>query len=146
MTRRLAPVPGARMVNTIEWTPDGVVMIDQTKLPEEEAFLVCKDYQEVAHAIRRMVIRGAPAIGCAAAMGVAIGVLKARDEDLDASFGEICDTLAATRPTAVNLFWAIDRMRGAYKGLRERGAGAAEIRQALVDESRRILAEDIESN
>ncbi len=134
------------MVNTIEWTPDGVVMIDQTKLPEEEAFLVCKDYQEVAHAIRRMVIRGAPAIGCAAAMGVAIGVQKARDEDLDASFGEICDTLAATRPTAVNLFWALDRMRGAYKGLRECGAGAAEIRQALVDESCRILAEDIESN
>ena len=134
------------MVNTIEWTPDGVVMIDQTKLPSEETFLVCRDYIEVADAIRTMVIRGAPAIGCAAAMGVAIGVLKADDSDLDASFEEICTKLAATRPTAVNLFWAIDRMRGVYSGLRERGASLAEIRQALVDEACRVLEEDIESN
>jgi len=134
------------MVNTIEWTPEGVVMIDQTKLPSEETFLVCRDYVEVADAIRRMVIRGAPAIGCAAAMGVAIGVLNADDSDLDASFEDICDTLAATRPTAVNLFWAIDRMRGVFKGLRARGADLSEIRQALVDEARRVLEEDIESN
>ncbi len=134
------------MVNTIEWTPEGVVMIDQTKLPSEETFLVCRDYVEVADAIRRMVIRGAPAIGCAAAMGVAIGVLNADDSDLDASFVEICDTLAATRPTAVNLFWAIDRMRGVYNALRARGADLSEIRQALVDEARRVLEEDIESN
>ena len=134
------------MVNTIEWTPEGVVMIDQTKLPSEETFLVCRNYVEVADAIRGMVIRGAPAIGCAAAMGVAIGVLNADDSDLDASFEEICGTLAATRPTAVNLFWAIDRMRGLYKGLRARGADLSEIRQALVDEARRVLEEDIESN
>ena len=134
------------MVNTIEWTSDGVVMIDQTKLPSEETFLVCRDYVEVADAIRTMVIRGAPAIGCAAAMGVAIGVLKADDSDLDASFEEICATLAATRPTAVNLFWAIDRMRESYRALRDRGADLPEIRQALVDEACRVLAEDIESN
>ncbi|MDE0263596.1 MAG: S-methyl-5-thioribose-1-phosphate isomerase [Bryobacterales bacterium] len=134
------------MVNTIEWTPEGVVMIDQTKLPSEETFLVCRDYVQVAEAIRGMVIRGAPAIGCAAAMGVAIGVLNADDSDLDASFEEICATLAATRPTAVNLFWAIDRMRGVYEGLRARGADVSEIRQALVDEARRVLDEDIESN
>ena len=134
------------MVNTIEWTPEGVVMIDQTKLPSEETFLVCRDYVEVADAIRGMVIRGAPAIGCAAAMGVAIGVLNADDSDLDASFEKICDTLAATRPTAVNLFWAIDRMRAVYESLRVRGEGLSEIRQALVDEARRVLEEDIESN
>lgn len=134
------------MVNTIEWTSDGVVMIDQTKLPSEETFLVCRDYVEVADAIRTMVIRGAPAIGCAAAMGVAIGVLKADDSDLDASFEEICATLAATRPTAVNLFWAIDRMRESYRALRDRGADLPEIRQALVDEACRVLAEDVESN
>jgi len=134
------------MVSTIEWTPEGVVMIDQTKLPSEETFLVCRDYVEVADAIRTMVIRGAPAIGCAAAMGVAIGVLNADDSDLDASFEEICDTLAATRPTAVNLFWAIDRMRAVYESLRARGADLSEIRQALVDEARRVLEEDIESN
>lgn len=134
------------MVNTIEWTPEGVVMIDQTKLPSEETFLVCRDYVEVADAIRRMVIRGAPAIGCAAAMGVAIGVLKADDSELDTRFEEICDTLAATRPTAVNLFWAIDRMRGVYKSLRARGADLSEIRQALVGEACRVLEEDIDSN
>ena len=134
------------MVNTIEWTSDGVVMIDQTKLPSEETFLVCRDYLEVADAIRGMVIRGAPAIGCAAAMGVAIGVLKADDSDLDSSFEEICETLAATRPTAVNLFWAIDRMRGVYEGLRARGAALSEIRKALVKEACLVLDEDIESN
>ena len=93
------------MVKTIEWTPEGVVMIDQTVLPHEEVFLTCRNYEEVADAIKRMVIRGAPAIGCAAAMGVAIGVLRANDDNLDAEFETICDTLAKTRPTAVNLFW-----------------------------------------
>ena len=93
------------MVETIEWTADGVVMIDQTKLPREEVFVTCRTYQDVADAIRTMVIRGAPAIGVAAAMGVALGVEQ--DEDFDT----VCNTLAATRPTAVNLFWAIERMR-----------------------------------
>src|SRR5262249_27837880 len=93
------------MVETIEWTPAGVVMIDQTRLPREQVFVTCRTYLEVADAIRTMVIRGAPAIGVAAAMGIALGV--AEDEDFEA----VCSSLAATRPTAVNLFWAIDRMR-----------------------------------
>ena len=134
------------MVKTIEWTAGGVVMIDQTKLPAEEAYVKCRDHFEVADAIRTMVIRGAPAIGCAAAMGFAIGVLKASDEDLDAQVDEICEILASTRPTAVNLFWAIDRMRKLYRGLREQGVGLDLIRQRLVSEAQQVLTEDIASN
>src|SRR5882757_8534166 len=93
------------MVETIEWTTDGVVMIDQRLLPRQQVFVTCRTYQEVAEAIKTMVIRGAPAIGVAAAMGVALGVQQ------DADFETVCATLAGTRPTAVNLFWAIDRMR-----------------------------------
>src|SRR5215831_20641149 len=99
------------MVETIQWTPDGVVMIDQTRLPLEEKYVTCRTYTEVAGAIRDMIIRGAPAIGVAAAMGVALGVLHANEPDLDSQLNTICDTLARTRPTAVNLFWAIDRMK-----------------------------------
>src|SRR6266516_4574618 len=102
------------MVETIQWTDDGVVMIDQTRLPREEVYVTCRTYLEVADAIRSMVIRGAPAIGVAAAMGVALGVMHADAGDLDAQFQNICDTLARTRPTAVNLFWAIDRMTRVY--------------------------------
>src|SRR5258708_24558877 len=93
------------MVETIEWTGAGVVMIDQTRLPREEVFVTCRSYLEVAEAIRAMVGRGAPAIGVAAAMGVALGVQEGAD------FDAVCDTLAATPPTAVNLFCAIERMR-----------------------------------
>lgn len=134
------------MVNTIEWTDAGVVMIDQRKLPAEETFITCRDYHEVADAIRTMVIRGAPAIGCAAAMGVAIGVLKANDDNMDAEFEQVCDVLAATRPTAVNLFWAIERMRLLYQGQRDSGASPSAIRQSLIAEAERVLREDIASN
>ena len=103
------------MVETIQWTNDGVVMIDQTRLPHEETYVTCRSYIEVAEAIRSMVIRGAPAIGVAAAMGVALGVLCSRD-----SIEQICDTLARTRPTAVNLFWAIDRMKTLFESMRGR--------------------------
>src|ERR1700674_5082551 len=106
------------MVETIQWTSEGVVMIDQTRLPLTEAYVTCRDYQEVATAIRDMIIRGAPAIGVAAAMGVAIGVQYAAEQDLDTQVDAICDTLAKTRPTAVNLFWAIDRMKRLYGTLR----------------------------
>src|SRR5512143_2008752 len=99
------------MVETIQWTDDGVVMIDQTRLPREEVYVTCRDYREVARAIKDMIIRGAPAIGVAAAMGVALGVQAGED------FDTVCDTLARTRPTAVNLFWAIDRMRALYASL-----------------------------
>src|SRR5580698_10137015 len=93
------------MVETIQWTDAGVIMIDQTRLPREQEFVTCRTYSEMAEAIRSMVIRGAPAIGVAAAMGVALGVAEGAD------FETVCSTLAATHPTAVNLFWAIDRMR-----------------------------------
>ena len=134
------------MVNTIEWTDAGVVMIDQRRLPAEETFITCRDYHEVADAIRTMVIRGAPAIGCAAAMGVAIGVLKSSDDNMDAEFEQVCDVLAATRPTAVNLFWAIERMRLLYQGQRDSGASPSAIRQSLIAEAERVLREDIASN
>ena len=129
------------MVETIQWTPAGVVMIDQTKLPRETVFVTCRNYIEVAEAIRSMIIRGAPAIGVAAAMGVAIGVEQASEANLDAEVAVICDTLAATRPTAVNLFWAIDRMKRLYQSLR--GKPIAEIRAALIEEAQVVYREDI---
>jgi methylthioribose-1-phosphate isomerase len=132
------------MVETIQWTAEGVVMIDQTRLPLHEEFVTCRSYQEVATAIRDMIIRGAPAIGVAAAMGVAIGVEKASPQNLDAQFEEICATLAATRPTAVNLFWAIDRMKRLYAGLRE--LPIEDIRERLIEEAKLIREEDIAIN
>jgi len=130
------------MVETIQWIDDAVVMIDQTRLPREEVYVACRDYREVAEAIRTMVIRGAPAIGVAAAMGVALGALHA--QDLDAEFDTICDVLAGTRPTAVNLFWAIDRMRRLYRSLA--GRPVDEIRRRLVEEAIEIRREDIAIN
>ena len=125
------------MVETIQWTDDGVVMIDQTRLPRETVFVTCRDYREVAGAIKDMIIRGAPAIGVAAAMGVAIGMLK---ED-ESQFETICAALAATRPTAVNLFWAIDRMKRVYASAK--GQPIEAVRGRLVEEAKRIRIEDI---
>ena len=105
------------MVETIQWVDGAVVMIDQRRLPLEEAYVTCRTYEEVAEAIRNMTIRGAPAIGVAAAMGVALGVAHASAENLDRQFASICDTLASTRPTAVNLFWGIARVRDLYISL-----------------------------
>jgi methylthioribose-1-phosphate isomerase len=127
------------MVETIEWTDAGVVMIDQRRLPLEEVYLTFRDEKEVAEAIRSMVIRGAPAIGVAAAMGVAVGMLHD-----GADFESVCKTLAAARPTAVNLFWAIERMKKLYAGLQ--GRPLAEIRSALVEEAKRMRLEDIAIN
>jgi methylthioribose-1-phosphate isomerase len=132
------------MVETIQWTDAGVVMIDQTRLPREEKYVTCRTYEEVAEAIRSMVIRGAPAIGVAAAMGIALGVMQASPENLDAKFGEICETLAGTRPTAVNLFWAIDRMKKVYAAHRDLAIDA--LRQRLIAEAQRIRLEDIAIN
>ena len=129
-------------LETIEWTADGVVMIDQTRLPRETAFVTCRNYVEVAEAIRSMIIRGAPAIGVAAAMGVAIGALHS--EDLDADMPVICETLAKTRPTAVNLFWAIDRMRKLYAEIRHQPLEV--IRQRLVAEAQKVREDDIAIN
>lgn len=129
-------------VETIVWTADGVVMIDQTRLPNETSFVTCRTYNEVADAIRTMIIRGAPAIGVAAAMGVALGALQS--EDLEADMPLICETLARTRPTAVNLFWAIDRMRGVYNA--NKHLGIRGVRERLVEEARRVREEDIAIN
>jgi methylthioribose-1-phosphate isomerase len=115
-------------------------------LPTEETYITCKDYREVADAIQTMVIRGAPAIGVAAAMGFAIGVQKAVDENLDTQVEEIAKTLAATRPTAVNLFWAIERMKRLYAVLRQEGVALPELRQRLIDEAKEVLRDDIEIN
>ncbi len=131
-----------RVIETIEWTPDGVVMIDQTRLPREEVFVTCRNYVEVADAIRNMIIRGAPAIGVAAAMGVAIGVLQSND--LEADMPVICETLAKTRPTAVNLFWAIERMRQLYNRINSQPIG--QIRERMVAEAALVRAEDIAIN
>ncbi|MGA3189209.1 MAG: S-methyl-5-thioribose-1-phosphate isomerase [Bryobacteraceae bacterium] len=124
------------MVETIEWTDAGVVMIDQTRLPREQVFVTCRSYVEVAVAIRSMVIRGAPAIGVAAAMGVALGVQE------DADFERVCDTLASTRPTAVNLFWAIERMRVLRASLK--GVAREELVRRMIEEAKKIRLEDIE--
>ena len=130
------------MIETIRWSEDGVVMIDQRRLPREEAYVTCRDYREVAEAIRVMVIRGAPAIGVAAAMGVALGMLRSPDPEAD--FETVCQALAATRPTAVNLFWALERMRRLYQGLR--GRPPEEVRRRLVEEAVRMREEDIAIN
>ena len=120
------------MIKTIEWTDDGVVMIDQRLLPTQEVYQTFSGYEEVAQAIRSMVIRGAPAIGVAAAMGIALGAKQSTAkslESLDREFQDICETLSATRPTAVNLFWAVERMKRAYHNARSQGLDA--LRSAL---------------
>jgi methylthioribose-1-phosphate isomerase len=129
------------MIETIQWKDNCVVMIDQTRLPIEEKYVTCRNYQEVAAAIRDMIIRGAPAIGVAAAMGVALGMLHATENGLDEQFAAICDTLARTRPTAVNLFWGIDRMKRLYASLK--GKPLDEIRCRLIEEALRVREEDI---
>jgi methylthioribose-1-phosphate isomerase len=132
------------MVETIQWTTDGVVMIDQTRLPRDVSYVTCATYEEVAAAIRSMVIRGAPAIGVAAAMGVALGIAHANGSDLDVQFDKVCDTLAGTRPTAVNLFWAIARMKRVFA--ESRGLPLAQLRQRLIEEAQQIRLEDIAIN
>ena len=135
------------MIRTIEWTDAGVVMLDQTRLPNEEIYHTYTDYSGVAEAIRAMIIRGAPAIGVAAAMGIALGVKKSSAksiEELDQAFDDICDVIAGTRPTAVNLFWAVDRMKALYASVRPQGIEV--IQRRLVEEAQRVYAEDIEAN
>jgi methylthioribose-1-phosphate isomerase len=129
------------MIETIQWTSAGVVMIDQTRLPREEVYVTCTDHLQVADAIRSMVIRGAPAIGVAAAMGIALGMQEAASS---AQFDEICEIIRATRPTAVNLFWAIERMSGVFSGLA--GRSLSEIRERLIAEAIQIRLEDIAIN
>lgn len=130
------------MINTIQWTSEGVVMIDQLRLPNEEVYVTCRTYHQVADAIRTMIIRGAPAIGVAAVMGVAIGVEKAKD--IHAEFPVICETLRGTRPTAVNLFWGIERMKKLFESVKAEPPET--IRATLIAEAKRVLLEDIAIN
>ena len=135
------------MIQTLEWTDHGVRFIDQTKLPTEETYVTCKTYQEVADVIRNMVVRGAPAIGVAAAMGIALGVKTSKADntgDLKRDFDQICDLIGKTRPTAVNLFWAIRRMQQKFENSRVRPI--PQLKQAMVEEARRMHAEDIAIN
>jgi len=135
------------MIKTLEWTAEGVRFIDQTKLPTEEVYVTCRDYEEVATAIRDMIVRGAPAIGVAAAMGVALGVRDADGDhvaELRRQFDQICDTIGETRPTAVNLFWAIRRMQDRFEQVSE--LPVAQIKQAIVAEAQRMYVEDIAAN
>ena len=128
----------------IEWTDRGVVMLDQRLLPAEEVSYTYTDYREVARAIREMVIRGAPAIGVAAAMGVALGVLHSTAksvEALSAEFPEICDTLAKTRPTAVDLFWALERMKRRFAELASQTSDLGKIKQGMVEEAQQVHLE-----
>lgn len=119
-------------------------MIDQRLLPTREVYRVYRDWREVATAIRTMVVRGAPAIGVAAAMGIALGARTLKARSLDDGFERICHAFAAARPTAVNLFWAIERMRRAFAA--SRSASLAVLRERLEDEARAIHAEDVAAN
>lgn len=134
------------MIPTLTWTPGGVRFIDQTRLPLEESYVLATTYEEVANVIVTMVVRGAPAIGVSAAYGVALGAIRSKAESAERfapEFEKICARLAATRPTAVNLFWAIDRMKALFAKLMVRGASLAEIQEKLLAEAHRMYEQDI---
>jgi len=134
------------MIPTLEWTPAGVSFLDQTKLPHEETYVLATDYKQVATVIKDMIVRGAMAIGVSAAMGVAIGIDRSKATnlaDLSAEVDTICATLAATRPTAVNLFWGIAQVRDLYAQLAATHTPIPEIKQAVVALALRLYDEDI---
>lgn len=136
------------MLPTIDWHDDTIVMIDQRKLPVSELYVRCRSAQQVARAIKSMVIRGAPAIGVAAAMGLALGVRKSKatgTQKLAAEFYKMCEVMAATRPTAVNLFWAIERMKKALAAGASAGESVDQIKGRLEAEARQIHDEDVAS-
>jgi methylthioribose-1-phosphate isomerase len=137
------------MIKTVEWTTEGVRMIDQRLLPTEEKYLMLRSYEEVAEAIRNMVVRGAPAIGVSAAMGLALGASQSVGmsvADLEDDFNYMCEVMSQTRPTAVNLFWAIERMRKAFQREKSVTRDTDEIKRRLVTEALNIFREDIEAN
>jgi methylthioribose-1-phosphate isomerase len=137
------------MIKTVEWTSEGVRMIDQRLLPMEEKYLTLRSYDEVADAIKKMVVRGAPAIGISAAFGLALGAgqsVGTSVADLEFDFDYMCDVMSATRPTAVNLFWAIERMRDAFRRAKAESTDVEIVKKALVDEAQKIFDEDIVAN
>ncbi len=134
------------MIPTLEWLPTGVSFLDQTKLPLEETYVLATDYKQVAEVIRDMIVRGAMAIGVSGAMGVALGIERSSAQtlgDLDAEVEVICATLAATRPTAVNLFWGIGQIRDLYNRLAAAGTTITQIKAAVVARAREMYDEDI---
>ena len=136
------------MLPTIDWQDDVIVMVDQRKLPSQEIYVRCRSSQEVARAIRTMIIRGAPAIGVAAAMGIALGMRRSTAKgtrQFAVEFQKICDMMAATRPTAVNLFWAIDRMKRTFAEGAQAGESTDELSNRLEREARKIHDEDVAS-
>jgi methylthioribose-1-phosphate isomerase len=137
-------IRAAKMIRPVEWRNGAVVLLDQRLLPMQEVYRVYRDHREVARAIKDMVVRGAPAIGVAAAMGIALGMAQTADGDAARAFDRICRRFAATRPTAVNLFWAIERMKRAFG--RARGRSAEVVREMLRQEAIAIYHEDVASN
>src|SRR5436190_5161129 len=136
------------MIKTVEWTKDGIRMLDQRLLPAQEIYLVLRSYEEVAEAIKKMVIRGAPAIGVAAAMGIALGASQSVGTsvaDLEDDLFYICDEMGRTRPTAVNLFWAIERMRTTFQRAKAKH-DVDEVKKILIAEALAIFEEDIAAN
>ena len=134
------------MIPTLTWTAEGVRFIDQTKLPLEESYVLATTYEQVAQAIVTMVVRGAPAIGVSAAYGIALGTMNSKaktPEEFAPEFERICACLAATRPTAVNLFWAIDRMKALFATLAVSGLPLDEIKVRLIAEAHAMYEEDI---
>ncbi len=136
------------MIIPVKWNDEGVLMLDQRLLPTEEKWLTLKSFTEVADGIRDMVVRGAPAIGVSAAYGIALGAknfVGTNVEDLEEELDYICDVMSKTRPTAVNLFWAIDRMKRTFAKAKEDGKSVSEIKQILIQDAKNIHEEDIES-
>lgn len=134
------------MIPTLAWTPEGVRFIDQTKLPLEESYVLASTYEQVADVIVTMVVRGAPAIGVSAAYGIALGALRttaATPQEFAPEFEKICARLAGTRPTAVNLFWAIDRMKKLFADMLASGATLARIQEKILAEAHAMYQEDI---
>jgi methylthioribose-1-phosphate isomerase len=134
------------MIPTLTWTPEGVRFIDQTKLPLEESYVLATTYEQVADVIVTMVVRGAPAIGVSAAYGVALGALRTtakKPQEFAPEYDRICARLAGTRPTAVNLFWAIDRMKALFAAQLSAGATLAQIQEKLLAEAHAMYEEDI---
>lgn len=132
----------------VKWSDDGVLMLDQRRLPTEEKWLTLRTFQEVAEGIRDMVVRGAPAIGVSAAYGIALGVKQfvgTNVTDLEDELDYICDVMGKTRPTAVNLFWAIDRMKRTFQKAKDEGKSISEIKQIMIGDASAIHEEDIES-
>ncbi len=137
------------MIRTVYWENDAVVMIDQRALPGEERYLTCRDYRDVIAAIKDLAVRGAPAIGVAAALGIALGMRASTDDTVDGfrqGFQRICHEFAQSRPTARNLFWAIERMKGRCAAGLAAGLSPEKIREALIREAQQITREDIAIN